>query len=153
MRRILLCFVLMLAAFSAQAVPPRSIALTTDLLSRLPRAEVTAALHDAKPSRWSGVRLRSILTGLFAIPTGEKLRGGRMAAVVRATASDGYQVVFSLAELDEDFGNLDVLVADQQDGMPIDAADGPIRLVVPSDKRGARWVRNLTRLEILELKE
>ena len=153
MRRFLLALVLLLATASAYAVPPRSITLTTDLLSRLPRAEVTATLHDSKPSRWSGVRLKSILTGLFATPSGEKLRGPWLAAAVRATASDGYQVVFTLAELDENFGNVEVLVADQQDGKPIDAADGPIRLVVPADKRGARWMRNLTRLEILELKE
>jgi len=31
---------------------------------------------------------------------------------------------------------------------PPSAADGPIRLVVPCDKRPARWVRMLTKLEI-----
>src|SRR6478735_4370538 len=153
MRKLVLVLFLLFAATSAYAVPPHSISITADMLSRFTRTEVTAKVHDSKPIKWSGVRLQELMAARFYAPFGDRLKGPWLAAVVRATGADGYQVVFTLAELDAAFGNLEVLVADQQDGKPIDAADGPFRLVVPSDKRAARWVRNLTRLEILELKE
>jgi hypothetical protein len=65
-----------------------------------------------------------------------------------AEASDGYRVVFALAELDPDFGNAQVLVAENVDGHPLSANDGPLRLVVPGDKRQARWIRLLTTLTV-----
>jgi len=151
--RKLLFVLLCLFSGACFAVPPHSLTLSADLLSRQPRAEATASVHGAKPSKWSGVRLQSLLASIFALPSGEKLRGPRLATAVRLTAADGYQVVFSLGELDETLGHLEVLIADRQDGAPLPAQDGPFRLVVPSDKRGARWVRQLVRIEVLELKE
>jgi DMSO/TMAO reductase YedYZ molybdopterin-dependent catalytic subunit len=153
MRNLCLALFLLFAATSAHAVPPHSISISADMLSRFTRVEVTAKVHDSKPVVWSGVRLQELMAARFYSPFGDRLKGPWLAAVVRATGADGYQVVFTLSELDAAFGNLEVLVADRQDGKPIDPADGPVRLVVPSDKRAARWVRNLVRLEILELKE
>jgi len=153
MRRLLLALLFLFAATTADAVPPHSIDITLDSLARLPRIEVTAKTHDAKPARWSGVSLQSLLDSRFYAPMGERLRGPHLATVVRCTGADGYQVVFTLAELDKAFGNLQVVVADQQDGQPIGVKDGPVRLVVPSDERAARWLRNLVRIDILELKE
>lgn len=70
-----------------------------------------------------------------------------MTTIVRVTASDHYQVVFSLAELDAALGNEQVILADTQDGHPL-TKDGPFRLVVPGDKRPARWIRNVTTIEV-----
>ena len=153
MRNLCLALFLLFAATNAHAVPPHSISISADMLSRFERTEVTAKVHDSKPVKWSGVRLQTLMAARFYSPFGDRLKGPWLAAVVRATGADGYQVIFTLPELDAAFGNLEVLVADQQDGKPIDPADGPVRLVVPSDKRAARWVRNLVKLEILELKE
>ena len=71
-----------------------------------------------------------------------------MTSVVRITASDHYQVVFSVAELDSMLGNEQVILADTQDGHPI-TKDGPYRIVVPGDKRPARWIRNVTTIEVI----
>ena len=49
-------------------------------------------------------------------------------------------------KLDAFLGNAGVLVADQCAGAALAAADGPLRLVVPGEKRGARSVRQLVRL-------
>jgi hypothetical protein len=151
--RKLLFLVLFLFAGAAHAVPPHSISVVLDTLQRLPRVEVTATAHGSKPVRYSGVTLQSLLHSRFYAPMGDRLRGPAMAFAVRATGADGYQVVFSLAELDEAFGKLQVLVVDTQDGMPLSSDDGPVRLVVPSDQRAGRWLRQLVRLEVLELKE
>jgi DMSO/TMAO reductase YedYZ molybdopterin-dependent catalytic subunit len=79
------------------------------------------------------------------------MRGPAMATYLLAEASDGYRVVFSLAELDADFTDAQVLVADTLDGAPLGANVGPLRLVVPQDKRPARWVRMLKSLTVVQL--
>jgi hypothetical protein len=39
----------------------------------------------------------------------------------------------------------------QKDGEPLDEAIGPFRLVVPSDRRGARWIRQLVGASVVIL--
>lgn len=85
-------------------------------------------------------------------PLGDALRGDAVASYVLASASDGYQVVFSLAELDPDFTSNDIIVADTVDGEPLFAYQGPVRIVAPNDSRGARSIRMLERLEVVRLR-
>jgi len=47
--------------------------------------------------------------------------------------------------------SLTILLVDKQDGQALVPGQGPIRLVVPGDKRPARWLRMLTSLEILSV--
>ncbi|RUL61458.1 molybdopterin-binding protein [Dyella dinghuensis] len=123
------------------------ITLDHTALAAMPRVSVTASAHHEAPSRWQGVSLQSILQKVDA-PSGEKLRGHAMTTIVRVTASDHYQIVFSLAELDPMLGNEQAMLADTQDGHPI-AKDGPYRIVVPGDKRPARWIRSVTTIEVI----
>jgi hypothetical protein len=74
-----------------------------------------------------------------------------MALCVLASAADSYHAVFSLAELDASIGGETVLVADTVDGQPIPTGQGPLRLVVPSDKRPARWVRMVQSLTVISV--
>jgi DMSO/TMAO reductase YedYZ molybdopterin-dependent catalytic subunit len=93
------------------------------------------------------------LTAVLALvgaPAGEALRGPGLALHVRVEASDGYRASFSLAELDAGFGSTDVLVAFERDGEPLGAEIGPFRLVVPTDKRGGRWVRQVVSIKLLD---
>ena len=76
-------------------------------------------------------------------PVGRDLSGKAVASYVRASAKDGYQVVFSLAELDPGFTANDIIVADTVDGKPLFDYQGPFRIVAPHDKRGARSIRML----------
>jgi DMSO/TMAO reductase YedYZ molybdopterin-dependent catalytic subunit len=87
------------------------------------------------------------------VTLGEKLRGKELATYVVASATDGYQVVFSLAELDPAFIANDVIVADTVDGQPIPRDPGPLRLVVPKESRAARSVRMLERLAVVRLRK
>jgi hypothetical protein len=116
--------------------------LTVADLKALPRVKVTAKDHDGAAHEYEGVALQSLLAKAGAPQTSE-MRGKNMMLVVIAEASDGYRVLFSLAELDEDFAGAQVLVADTADGKPLGAQQGPLRLVVLGDKRQARWVRML----------
>src|SRR5215471_9790397 len=96
--------------------------------------------HDKKSATYSGVSLRDLLKDV-GVPSGESLHGKAFSTTIIVSATDGYQVAFSIGELDESVGNLQVLVADSEDGKPLAQETGPLRLVVPSDQRPARWVR------------
>jgi hypothetical protein len=117
--------------------------------SALPRVEVKAGAHGDAPSAWQGVNLIDVLRAQGA-PVGTALRGKALTDFVRVTAADGYQVVFSLAELDPDFGGRKVVLVDKHEGKPLDAKDGPYRLVVPDDARPARWIHSVTAIELVE---
>jgi DMSO/TMAO reductase YedYZ molybdopterin-dependent catalytic subunit len=113
--------------------------------------EVSRAPGEAdEVVRWSGVPLVELLADVGA-PRGESLRSKAMAHAVRVTATDGYQVVFSLAELDDNFGQAAALLAFRADGQPL-AGDGPFRLVLPNDVHVGRWVRNVAKIELLDLR-
>jgi DMSO/TMAO reductase YedYZ molybdopterin-dependent catalytic subunit len=66
-------------------------------------------------------------------------------------ASDGYRVIFSLPELDADFQDSDVIVADTMNGAALDDKTGPFRLVAPHDKRPARWVKMVQSLIVVRI--
>ncbi|MNU09270.1 hypothetical protein D3C72_2557340 [compost metagenome] len=62
--------------------------------------------------------------------------------------SDGYELVFSLAELDPSFTNRVVILADSKDGKPLADGVGPFRLVVPDENKPARSAHEVTNLII-----
>jgi hypothetical protein len=68
------------------------------------------------------------------------------------TASDGYRVLFSLAELDPDMTDGQFLVADSAAGRSLISEGESFRLVVPKDKQGARSVRMITKIEVVRLR-
>src|SRR5262249_362561 len=124
--------------------------LSADDLKKMPRKTVkTVNPHSQKAETYEGVALQEILQRA-GIPAGENLRGAAMTSYVVAEASDGYRVVFSLAELDPGMGDAEVLVADKLDGAALDAKHGPLQLVAPHDKRAARWVRMLKGLTVTQ---
>lgn len=84
-----------------------------------------------------------------AAPSGEKLRGRNMLLYVRIGAADGYHVVYALAELDPGFRDNGVILADRHDGKLLDAHEGPFRIIAPEEKRPARWIRQVTRIDVL----
>ena len=104
--------------------------------------------HDTEEHTYQGVLLTEILKRA-GVPQGEELRGADMATHVIAEGEDGYRATFSLAELDASFQDSGVLVADTMDGEPIGGNVGPLRLIVPHDKRSGRWVRMLRLITVV----
>lgn len=116
-------------------------------LATLPRREVVASAHQVS-GRFSGVPLTEVLR-LVDAPRGDSLRGPALATYVLVEATDGYRVVFALAELDAGFTDRLVLLADRKDGAPLGGRDGPFQLIVPDEKRPARWVRQVRRIRVV----
>lgn len=103
--------------------------------------------HEQKEHAYSGVPIRDLVERAGA-PMGDKLRGPALRLVVLVEGSDGYGAAFALAEFDEAFGGETALLADQVDALPPPVNSGPLRLIVPGDKKAARWVRMVNRIEV-----
>ena len=103
--------------------------------------------HEKKEEVYEGVAVRELLRKA-GVPQNDKLRGAAMAIYIVAEASDGYRVVFSLAELDSDFQDSEVIVADTLNSSPLGEKQGPLKMVAPHDKRPARWIRMLKSLTV-----
>lgn len=118
------------------------------LLASLTRTHVEASDHG-KPARWDGVALTELLSKAGA-PAGKQLRGAGLSLCLRFSAADGYRTVLALAEFDPEFGNAGALLADTRDGKPLDANEGPYRLILPREQRAGRWIRQLERVDLLD---
>jgi hypothetical protein len=119
-------------------------------IAALPHVKLDALDHD-KPAQFEGVPLAKLLAAA-GIQLGDTLRGARMAEALLAEAADGYKVVFALAEFDPAFATREIILADKRDGKALDAKEGPFRVVVPGDKRPARWIRQVTSLKVVVVK-
>ena len=158
--RLLLAFVLLNGLLFAQAPAEAGLAIqgdvasplmiTADDLAKMPRQTASVPAPDGGRIVYEGVALRALLEKAGA-PFGDKLRGKALTTYVLAIAKDGYQVAFTLGELDPQFGNQTVLVADRRDGKPLPDKQGPFRLVCPNDHEGARSVRMLETLHVVRL--
>jgi hypothetical protein len=124
--------------------------LTAADLDALPRA--TASLSgNGMTTTYEGVWVSDVLKKA-GVPIGS-LRGASLSTYVIASASDGYQVLFSIAELDPEMTEGKVLLADKANGQSLFGEQGSFRLVTPNDKRGARGIRMLTSLNVVQLKK
>lgn len=127
----------------------RPLTLDAETLAGMSRTRVKAGAHGVE-GEWEGVSMTEVLRAAGA-PVGENLRGSNLALVVRITAADGYRVVYALAELDPKFRDDAVILADRHDGQRIDPTQGPFRIIAPGEKRPGRWVRQVTRIDVLRL--
>ncbi len=130
---------------------PTPLTLTADDLAKMPRDTVTIPEQDGTKVPYEGVQLRELLKRA-GYASGRDMRGKALAAYIVAKAHDGYQVVFTPGEIDPDFGNESILVADKREGKALFQYQGPFRLVCPGDKAGARSVRMLEVIEVVRLK-
>jgi DMSO/TMAO reductase YedYZ molybdopterin-dependent catalytic subunit len=131
---------------------PTPVTLTAADLAAMPREQAEVTEQDGTRSAYEGVALQEVLKKA-GLSFGKQMRGKALAGYVLAEAKDGYQVVFATGELDPDLGGAKVLVADKLNGKALSEYQGPLRLVVPADKEGARSVRMLEKLQVVMLRK
>lgn len=151
---LLLALALLVSLASAQQLTIQNESGKQTVLSRadieaLPHVKITPAGTDLS-STFEGVSLRALLEK-GGISFGESIRGKRLASCLLVEAADGYRVVFALPEIDPDFTDKKVILAFLKDGQPLDAKQGPYRIIVPDEKRLARSVRQVTTLKIVDV--
>ncbi|TSA87541.1 molybdopterin-dependent oxidoreductase [Deinococcus detaillensis] len=127
--------------------------LTLEAVRALPAQSVTLmATAAGKPIQhvYKGALLSDVLKS--AQPKFRpEIKNDALRYALLASGRDGYAAVFSWGELDPGFGNRAVLIAYEQDGQPLSALDGPLRLIVPGDGKAGRYVSGLSRLFLLRI--
>ena len=124
---------------------------TTDLQGM---QRTTLKVHDKNGSEvtFEGVALYEVLKRAKPRLT-EKCCSNSVNTVVIIRASDNYQALFSLPEIDPKFSDSQILIADHREGQLLSSPQGPLQIIVPDDKVHARWVRRVNSIEVLPLGE
>ena len=126
---------------------PKPLKLTAPEFSRLTRQTIHAKDRDGKEAEFEGVPLVAVLKAA-GVKFGSDLRGPALANYLVVEAADGYRAVFSLPEIDPDYTDHIILMADRRDGKPLRKEEGPFRVVVLGEKRHSRWVRQVIALKV-----
>ncbi len=136
-------------ALTVEGLDGKKTVFSLEQLKQMPHQEVTAVESHSKATRqYEGVLLSALLNQA-GVPAGAKLHGVELRDYLVAVGSDNYAVVFSLAELDPTMQeNGGAVVAYASEGMPFDAKQGPLKLVVPRDQSPDRAVRMLIGITI-----
>lgn len=121
-------------------------------LSKMPRKEASLKDKDGIVHKYAGVSLSEILS-MAGVPSGKELHGENLSKYLLAKCSDGYQVLFSLAELDASIADKNVIVADTVDGTLLPESKGPLRLIVEGEKKPARSSYQLEALTVGQIQK
>jgi molybdate transport system substrate-binding protein len=76
------------------------------------------------------------------------IQNDKLSMYIVVTGSDGYQTVVAWGEIDPDFSNQPILLAYDEKGAPIQDQRGGIRLVVPGDASGERYVSGVVNISL-----
>lgn len=107
--------------------------------------------HHEQTHDYFGVPLSAVLSNELALRATVDPSRGAWARAIVATAPDSYCAVLSAGELRENWGSTHAFLVWRQDGAELPTADGPFRLVVPSDSGGARCVRQVSEIRVVDL--
>ncbi|HET6247092.1 MAG TPA: molybdopterin-dependent oxidoreductase [Tepidisphaeraceae bacterium] len=122
--------------------------LTADALAAMTHEELKVKDREGKEVVDSGVAMDTLLSAAgVSLGTGHGPNPA-LSMYVIVEAADGYKCVFSVAELDEKLTGRKIILVDRHDGKPLDAKEGPLRLIVPHDSRPVRWVRQVVTIHV-----
>jgi DMSO/TMAO reductase YedYZ molybdopterin-dependent catalytic subunit len=119
-----------------------------DLLM-LPRAQENItyfAAGSVVSQSFSGVLLWDLLQSV-GIVVNPNIKNDILRKTIVGTGSDGYESVFTAGEIAPNFGGNQIMVAYLVDGQLL-GTQGPMRIVVPSDKQGGRFVSMIVTIEV-----
>lgn len=130
----------------------KTLSLSISDLAKMPHVQASMKNREGKLQEYSGVPIIEILKQA-GVTLGKELKGENLTKYMLVRGSDGYEVIFSLAELDPVFTNRVIILADKKDGKPLEDGVGPFRLVVPEENRPARSVLEVSHLIVKFAKE
>jgi len=159
MKRLFSLSALLFLVFTSDVLQCQQLIVETDagkhIMSRadleaLPHVRVMASEHSSPPVTFEEVTVTSVLekAGFFF---GEAMKGKRLTNCLLVEAADGYRAVIALPELDPGFTDKQTVLAFLHDGKPLTEKEAPYRIIIPDEKRMARWVRQVTTLKIVDV--
>ena len=140
------------AAITVDGEVTHPLKLTAADFAKMKQVTVAAKDRDGKTHHYSGVAVSEILQEA-GVTMGPQLRGENMSKYLLVKSGDGYEVLFSLPELDTAFSSRVIILANQVDGAPLPGGKGPFRIVVPGEKKPARWIWEVTSMTVRFAKE
>ncbi|WP_091153906.1 molybdopterin-dependent oxidoreductase [Mucilaginibacter pineti] len=103
--------------------------------------------RDGNDHTYTGVTVAEILKSA-GVTLGPELKGENLTKYLAVEASDGYQVIFALAELDKAFTDRAIILATTVDGKSLAPGDGPYRIIVQDEKKPARCIKQVTAMSV-----
>ena len=100
---------------------------------------------------FAGAGLTDILATIGA-PSEKRLHGPALDQVVIVTGRDGFIAVLAIAETSLTLKSDPVILADEEDGKPLDAKQGPYRLVIGGELKQPRSVWGVVGIELRPIK-
>ncbi|MCP2025246.1 DMSO/TMAO reductase YedYZ molybdopterin-dependent catalytic subunit [Flavobacterium sp. HSC-32F16] len=121
----------------------KPLTLTISDLAKMKHVDAVMKNREGILQQYSGVPIFDLLQQA-GVTVGKELKGENLTKYMLVRSSDGYEMIFSLAELDPGFTNRVVILADSKDGKPLADGAGPFRLVVPDENKPARSALEVT---------
>jgi hypothetical protein len=158
-KRIFFPAVLCILSLNIGSIQAQQLTIQTDSDNKVTmgRAEIEALPitkvvigNSGETQTFEGVVLRIILDKA-GVQLADSLKGKRLASCLLVGAADDYHVIFALPELDSAFTDKQIILAFLKNGKPLDEKEGPYRIVIPDEKRMARWVKQVTTLKIVNV--
>ena len=100
---------------------------------------------------FSGAGMTDILATIGA-PSEKRLHGPALDQVVIITGRDGFIAVLAIAETSLTLKKQPVILADEEDGKPLDSRQGPYRLVIGGELKQPRSVWGVVGIELRPIK-
>lgn len=122
-------------------------------IQSLPHKSVDVTFQSGQGEQhhsYTGVKLIDVIN-LLGIDNPNDNKNPLLGFYFSIVASDGYQVILAGGELDPSFGNATILLAWEEDGAALTGNAGPLRLVVPGDTKGGRYVTGVISIEAVNL--
>lgn len=160
MKKILLAFCALLMAFTfgahAQEVTISGdgiipVTITKGMFADMKQVVIMAKAHDEKVHRYSGVLLTDILAKA-GVAQGDSAKKKTVSTYIIVTAADNYKAIYALPEIDPLFATRSIILANRADKKPLTVEDGPFQIIVPGEKKHARWVRQVSGIQVVIVK-
>jgi transposase-like protein len=134
---------------SGEGLSPLTI--TKGMFADMKQVVIMAKAHDEKVHRYSGVTIADLLTKA-GVTLGDSAKKHTVTSYIIVTAADNYKAIYTLAEIDPLFANRSIILADKADKKVLPVQDGPFQIIVPGEKKHGRWIRQVTGIEVVQVK-
>lgn len=138
---------------SGQVINPQTFDLSSLLALPATTQDVTYVSGSGTfTGSFTGVPMWTLLNDVTGIKTDPAIHNDLIRNVVLVTASDDYQAVYSVGELNPNFGGaVNVPLMAYASNGELLTTDGFARTTAPGDTRGGRYVSNVESVEVLHV--
>lgn len=134
---------------SVRGVGDKPVTLGMKDLDKLTQHSLKVRDQGGAEHTYAGLLLCDVLKRA-GMDFGADLHGRALTKYLLVESVDKYRTVFALPEFDPAFTDRVILVATVCDGKLLTPEQGPLRLIVPDDKRQARWMRQVRRMALVD---